>query len=142
LNIYQPIRYPDNRGEFVETWSEQALPDFQWKRDNLSVSKPRVLRGIHGDYETTKLVSCLFGMAFVAVVAQDKSFETIILTGSNRLRLLVPAGFGLAYYAFDDVLFSYKQNTHHGVFEQFTWKWNSFGIPWPDMNPIISERDK
>ncbi len=141
MNILEPIRYTDLRGEFVETWSEKSLPGYDWKRDCISASKPRVLRGIHGDEKTTKLVSCLAGNALVAVVAPDKSFELIKLSGENRLRILVPPKWGLAYYAINDVIFSYKQDSDHEEFEQFTWKWNSLGIPWPYMNPILSGRD-
>lgn len=143
--LLSPVRFEDLRGEFIETWSAQALPGFSWKRDNLSVSHQRVLRGIHGAPNTIKLVSCIVGRAYVVVVAPDRSeIDYFILSESNRLRLLVPAGYGLAYYALTDVVYSYKQSTDYGEDEEFTWKWNdpTLAIRWPDTNPILSERDR
>ena len=143
--ILNPVRFEDLRGEFIETWSDLALPGFSWKRDNLSVSQRGVLRGIHGAPNTVKLVSCIVGRAYVVVVAPDRSaVDYFILPNSNRLRLLVPAGCGLGYYALTDVVYSYKQSTDYGEDEEFTWKWNdlSLAIRWPDANPILSERDK
>ena len=142
--ILNPVRFEDLRGEFIETWSDLALPGFSWKRDNLSVSQRGVLRGIHGAPNTVKLVSCIVGRAYVVVVAPDRSaVDYFILSESNRLRLLVPAGCGLGYYALTDVVYSYKQSTDYGEDEEFTWKWNdlSLAIRWPDANPILSERD-
>lgn len=142
--VLEPVRFEDLRGEFIETWSALSLPGFSWKRDNISVSHRRVLRGIHGAPRTIKLVSCLVGSAYVVVVAPDRTVDYVILSERNRLRLLVPAGFGLAYYALTDVVYSYKQSTDFGEDEEFTWKWNDpdLSIRWPDANPILSERDK
>lgn len=143
--ILNPVRFEDLRGEFIETWSAVSFPDFSWRRDNVSVSHRRVLRGIHGAHRTTKLVSCLVGNAYVVVVSPDRSaVDYLILSDRNRLRLLVPAGCGLAYYALTDVVYSYKQSTDFGEDEEFTWKWNDpeLAINWPDSNPILSERDK
>lgn len=140
-----PVRHEDLRGEFIETWSEATLPGYSWKRDNLSVSHCRVLRGIHGAPNTVKLVSCIVGRAYVVVVSPDRSaVDYFILSDSNRLRILVPAGCGLAYYALTDVVYSYKQSTHFGEDKEFTWKWNDpeLSILWPDTSPILSERDR
>lgn len=142
--LLNPVRFEDLRGEFIETWSALTLPGFSWRRDNLSVSHRRVLRGIHGAPNTIKLVSCIVGKAYVVVVAPDRMVDYFILSESNRLRLLVPAGCGLGYYALTDVVYSYKQSTHFGEDEEFTWKWNdpALAIRWPDSNPILSERDR
>jgi len=143
--VLNPVRFEDLRGEFIETWSDLALPGFSWRRDNLSVSHRGVLRGIHGAPNTVKLVSCIVGKAYVVVVSPDRStVDYFILSESNRLRLLVPAGCGLGYYALTDVVYSYKQSTDYGEDEEFTWKWNdpALAIRWPDTNPVLSERDR
>lgn len=145
IRLLKPVIFKDDRGEFIETWSEEALPGIKWKRDNISVSRKGVLRGIHGDPITTKLVSCLVGFAYVVVVAPDRGeTASFILTERNRYRLLIPPGHGLAYYALTDVVYSYKQDSHHGQAGQFTWKWNDpeLAINWPDTDPILSERDR
>lgn len=143
--IFNPVRFEDLRGEFIETWSDLALPGFSWRRDNLSVSQRGVLRGIHGAPNTVKLVSCIVGRAYAVVVTPDRSaVDYFILSESNRLRLLVPAGCGLGYYALTDVVYSYKQSTDYGEDEEFTWRWNDqeLAIRWPVANPILSERDR
>ena len=145
MRLLEPVRFEDLRGEFIETWSELTLPGFSWRRDNISVSHRTVLRGIHGAPNTVKLVSCIAGKAYVVVVSPDRSTVAyFILSDRNRLRLLVPAGCGLGYYALTDVVYSYKQSTHYGEDEEFTWKWNdpALAIRWPDADPILSERDQ
>jgi len=144
IKILKPVCFEDLRGEFIEAWSEKSLPGFIWRRDNISISSRGVLRGIHGAANTTKMVSCLVGKAYVVVVTPDRSKVLyFILSEKNRLRLIIPAGYGLGYYALTDVVYSYKQSTHYGEDEEFTWKWNDpdLAIRWPDHNPILSERD-
>ena len=41
-------------------------------QDDISISKHNVLRGIHGDNKTWKLISCLYGIFYLLVVNNDK----------------------------------------------------------------------
>ena len=59
----EPYVFEDFRGEFVETYNKkiyrEAGIDIDWLQDDISISTQHVLRGIHGDQHTTKLLSCL-----------------------------------------------------------------------------------
>ena len=63
--VTPPTIFEDFRGTYVETFNEdlyrQAGIDMPFVQDDISVSGRHVLRGIHGDQKTWKLVSCLWG---------------------------------------------------------------------------------
>ena len=150
-----PDVFKDHRGQFVETYSEELYKQngitADFVQDDFSRSKKDVLRGIHGDRMTSKLVSCIYGKLFFVVVnCQEASkkfgrWQSFTLSDENRMQIFVPAGYGIAYLAqSDEVVFTYKQNTYFVHGRQFSYRWNDprFKIEWPITNPILSERDK
>ena len=65
--VVEPRVFRDDRGYFLETWRRDAyaaagLPA-DWAQDNLSWSRPGVLRGLHFQHPNPqgKLVACLRG---------------------------------------------------------------------------------
>ena len=74
--------------------------DINFLQDDISVSKKNVLRGIHGNGDTWKLISCLYGKFQLIVVNNDKNsnqfkkWESFDLSSENRLQILVPPKFG------------------------------------------------
>jgi len=147
--------FKDHRGEFVETYNEAVYKengiDIHFIQDDISVSKKNVLRGIHGDDVTWKLVSSLHGKIFFVVVncaAESENFgkwQSFILSDENRQQVLVPPGYGNAHLVLSDTaIFSYKQSAYYDRSRQFSYKWNNpeFNIEWPIRNPILSQRDK
>lgn len=151
-----PDCFEDYRGKYIEIFnvSEYAglayMPTFV--QDDISVSRKDVLRGIHGDDHTWKLVSCLYGTIYQVVVNWDPSsdqvmkHEVFILSGENRNQILIPPKFGNGHLVLSDMaIFHYKQSSYYrGEKSQFTIKWNdpAIGIIWPIDKPILSERDK
>ncbi|MDP6896516.1 MAG: dTDP-4-dehydrorhamnose 3,5-epimerase family protein, partial [Rhodospirillales bacterium] len=67
-----PTIFTDHRGTYVETYNQSLYAaagiDQNFIQDDISVSRRHVLRGIHGDYKTWKLVSCIEGALLLAVV--------------------------------------------------------------------------
>lgn len=57
--------FEDHRGEYVEMYNEELYRkngiDMKFVQDDISISTKNVLRGIHGDSESWKLISCLYG---------------------------------------------------------------------------------
>lgn len=150
-----PDIFKDFRGQFVETYSEKLYKengiDVTFVQDDISYSTKDVLRGIHGDQDTWKLLSCLYGkLYFVVVNCDEKSpdfgkWQSFILSDENRMQILTPPKHGNAYLVLSpDGLFSYKQSTYFVHGRQFTYKWDDprFNISWPIQNPILSERDR
>jgi len=154
LLIKPPTIFEDFRGTYVETYNDQLYKEagitVKFVQDDISVSKKNVLRGIHGDAATWKLVSCLYGQFFLVVVNWDESspqyrrWESFTLSDQNRLQVLVPPKFGNGHLVQSHLaIFHYKQSTYYDRAGQFTIMWNdpTLDIPWPARRPILSRRD-
>jgi len=144
----------DFRGTYIETYNKklykEAGIDISFVQDDISVSVKNVLRGIHGDDLTWKLVSCHYGEFFLVVVNWDDNspqfseWESFILSDQNHLQVLIPPKFGNAHLVLSDMtIFHYKQSTYYDRSRQFTVLWNDprLNIPWPTNSPILSKRD-
>ena len=77
LCIEAPEVFEDFRGTYVETYNEaiykEAGIEADFIQDDVSISSHRVLRGIHGDRTTWKLISCLLGKFYLVVVNWDEA---------------------------------------------------------------------
>ena len=152
--ISPPTNFEDFRGSYVETYNQEIYNEAgiteEFIQDDISTSSKHVLRGIHGDQETAKLISCLFGSFYLIVVNQDKEseefgkWESFTLSDTNRLQVLVPPKFGNGHLVLSDVaIFHYKQTTSYNRASQFTILWDDpkFDFWWPVSTPILSRRD-
>ena len=154
LKIVKPESHEDFRGTNFESYNKKYYDvgfDVDFVVDSISTSRKHVLRGIHGDYKTTKLVSCLYGTIYMIVLdlRQDSKtygmWQSFTLSDRNKHQLLIPPGCGNAHLVMsDECVFSYKLNQYYDRESQFTIKWNDpmYAIPWPIKNPILSERDR
>ena len=147
--------FKDFRGYYIETYNEDLYKkngiNIKFVQDDISVSHNNVLRGIHGDKNTWKLISCLEGEFYLVVINNDnksdqfKQWESFLLSEENRIQILVPPKFGNGHYVLSErAIFHYKQNTYYDPSGQFTILWNdsNYQIDWPCKNPIISKRDE
>jgi len=145
----------DFRGKYLETYNnalfKRTKKKIRFIQDDISISKKNVLRGIHGDFKTWKLITCLEGEFILLVVNNLKShkeykkYQFFNLSDKNNLQILVPPGYGNAHYVkTKKAIFHYKQSTLYNQKSQFTihWKDNNFKFKWPKkIKPIMSERD-
>ena len=154
LLIEPPSIFHDFRGTYVETYNEklyrEAGINVDFIQDDISVSWKNVLRGIHGDAVTWKLVSCYYGKFYMVVVnwneasSQFGEWVSFELSDENRLQVLIPPNFGSGHVVLSDMaIFHYKQSTYYDRTRQFTILWNDpkLNIQWPVSNPILSKRD-
>ena len=158
LRVITPYVFHDFRGEYVETFSKKEYvftdtdgTQVEFVEDDASVSKHGVLRGLHGDSKTWKLIQCLIGEIYFVVVDMRKgsptylNWEAFSVNEKNRLQILVPAGCANGHLCMSDrCLFSYKQSQYYsGMENQFTVRWDDpkLNIFWPVKNPMISVRD-
>ena len=157
--IFKPTLYIDHRGSLFTTFhseifSEFLPPNYSFEHDKFSVSKHRVLRGIHGDNETWKLVTAVYGAIYQVVVdcrphsityGKWQSFE---INGNNLILILLPPGIGNAFYVLSkEAVYHYKLaylGEYNDFDKQFTVKWNDpfYNIQWPTDSPILSSRDQ
>jgi len=155
VKIFQPDVYTDFRGDLWTLWNKDKFePQLDFNHDKVSTSRKHVLRGIHGDSKSWKLITCLYGeMYFVIVDNRPESpnylkWDSLILDNKTRKSVLVPPQFGNAFLVLsEDSVFHYKWAYPGGypdVEDQFTLKWNDsrLNIDWPISNPMLQKRDK
>lgn len=152
--ITPPTNFEDFRGSYVELYNRDlyhaAGIDQEFLQDDISTSSRHVLRGIHGDAKTWKLVSCLYGKFYLVVLDLDDDSPTcgqwtgFTLSDSNRLQVLIPPRHGNGHVVMSETaIFHYKQTTHYDRAGQFTVRWDDprYSIFWPVQAPILSLRD-
>lgn len=152
--IIDPEGFEDHRGEYVETYNErdyrEAGIDIHFVQDDYSVSTRNVLRGLHGDHKTWKLVSCPHGKYYLVVLDVRETsptfgqWESFVLSCRNHKQVLIPPGCANGHLIISETaIFSYKQSEYYDPSSQFTIKYNDprYGIWWPIVNPILSRRD-
>lgn len=157
--IFQPSVHHDERGSIFTSYHRELyqsyLPDkFEFIHDKFAESKHNVLRGLHGDNKTWKLVSCIKGEIFQVVVDNrpDSStylkWESWILNEKNKLQILIPPNFVNGYYVMSqEAIFHYKlayTGNYFDVKDQIVVKWNDkrLNINWPCTEPILQARDQ
>lgn len=154
--IIEPDVFADERGFFLETWSqrryaEAGLPQ-TFVQDNLSRSTKGILRGLHlqHPFGQGKLVQVVQGEVFdvaVDVRAGSPTFGQWVgtmLTGENHHQIYIPPGFAHGFCVVSDTaLFSYKCTEAYHRETELGMIWNDpdVGIEWPVKDPSLSEKD-
>ena len=145
----------DHRGIYAEIYQKQKYFEagitVDFVEQNFSCSRKNVLRGMHGDAKTWKLVSCPYGKLYLVVLNYNEKsseygkWETFVLTPENRLQILIPPMHANGHLILSNIaIFYYNQSEYYTDGKnQFTVMWNDprFNIPWPITNPILSKRD-
>ena len=156
--IVKPTIAKDNRGNiwtsFLKDEIEKLLPDnFYFKHDKFSKSKKNVLRGIHGDEKSWKLVTCVYGSIQQVVVDCRKEsdtyskYESFEINEKNQMSIFIPPRLGNAYFVNSDFAVYHYKLAYDGNYidadKQFSYTWNDplFNIKWPTKEPILSKRD-
>ena len=143
--------FQDYRGEIWTVYSEEYT-DLKFVADKITISRFGVLRGLHGDPHTAKLITCLSGQFQLAILDLRKdsetygNVETFLISDYEPTVVVVPTGCVNAHLCLSDkCVFYYKWSEHYkGPDEQVTIAWDdpSLNIDWAIKSPILSERDK
>jgi len=146
--------FKDHRGFYWTSWQNKKFKKIKFIHDKFSLSKKNVLRGLHGDKKTWKLVSCPYGKFLLVVVnclPNSKNYlksKSWILSQENGLQILIPPNYANGHLCLSKkCLFHYKlsyKGNYADTNEQFSLKWNDpkLKIKWPIKKPILSKRDK
>jgi dTDP-4-dehydrorhamnose 3,5-epimerase len=159
VKIIEPKVFGDERGFFMETWSQK---DFEEKvtgqktifvQDNHSKSKKGILRGLHYQTENTqgKLVRVVSGEVFDVAVDIRKGSPTFgqwvgeYLSAENKRQLWVPEGFAHGFYVTSESAeFVYKCTDYYNPSAEVSIRWNDpdIEVQWPIIEPpLLSEKD-
>jgi len=152
--LIKPDSFEDHRGYYLEIYNKALYKEkgigADFMEDDISIARKGVIKGIHGDDSTWKLISCLHGEFYLVVINYDKEskdfgkWQSFILSEANKHQVLVPPKHGNGHLCLSEKsIFHYKQSNYYGSSKQFTisWKDPRFNISWPIKDPILSERD-
>ena len=159
LFIIEPQVFGDNRGWFMESWSQKKMEEvglfYNFVQDNHSFSAIKgTLRGLHfqkGSSSQAKLVRCVRGAVFDVAVDLRKNSKTYkkwvgcILSEENKKQFLIPRGFAHGFLTLtDNVEFVYKADNYYDpqADRNIIWNDEDINIDWGIENPILSEKDK
>ena len=155
VRIHQHNVHYDFRGELWTLWKQDEFyPKLDFNHDKVSTSRKHVLRGIHGDTKSWKLIECLYGELYFVVVDNRpesknyKNWTSMMLSDKTRQSVLVPPGIGNGFCVMSEhSIFHYKwayEGKYPDVGDQFTLKWNDpeLDLEWPIDNPILQKRDR
>ena len=146
--------FKDHRGFYWSSWNSRKLKNIKFNHDKFSLSKKNVLRGLHGDRKTWKLLSCPYGKLLLVVVNFEKKSKSFLKWNSwiwsqkNGIQILVPPNYLNGYLCLsNECLLHYKlsyKGRYFDVKKQFSLRWNDpkINIKWGIKNPILSKRDK
>lgn len=158
LYIIEPKVFGDNRGWFMESWSQKKMEEaglhYNFIQDNHSYSSVKgTLRGLHfqkGSHSQAKLVRCAKGAVLDIAVDLRKGSPTykkwysIELSAENKKQFLIPRGFAHGFLTLtDEVEFLYKADNYYNFESDRNIIWNDeeIGVEWGISNPILSEKD-
>ena len=151
LYIIEPTVHGDNRGYFMETYSqrdmEEAGLDLKFVQDNQSMSVKGVLRGLHfqKQYPQGKLVRVIRGRVFDVAVDLRAGSETygkwygVELTEENKKQFYISEGFAHGFLVLSDTAeFCYKCTDFYHPGDEGGLAWNdpAIGIQWPEVTGI------
>ena len=155
----QPKVFADDRGYFLESYSQRDYMEAGLKKpfvqDNQSRSSKGVLRGLHFQitHPQGKLVRAIEGDVFdVAVDLRPDSatygkWHSVILSAEKQNQFYIPEGFAHGFLVLSETaVFAYKCTDFYYPQDEGGLFWNDsdVGITWPEigMDFILSEKDR
>ncbi len=146
----------DNRGFFAKPFSAEQFEKWgletQWTECFYSMSKPKVLRGMHDQKAPHAMTKCIWvtsGSILDVILDLRKDSATfgktfsVALDSDTPKAVYIPEGcsHGFTVTSDTDAQVFYLQSGPYAPQSERGVLWNSFGFQWPSTNPIISERD-
>lgn len=156
--VFTPSVFREFRGEIYTTFHSELhpavsiIPPNTHFHSRFSVSRKDVLRGMHYDHQTWKLVQATVGDIYLVVLdvrPNSKNYglwENYMLSAATHDQILIPPGFANGHYAMTDCIFHYYlfyEGDYNDETAQGTIAFDDpkFNVSWPNMSPLLQERD-
>lgn len=146
-----PTSFFDKRGQYKEVFNTKSDIDYKFKQLSIVHNKKNILRGMHGDWGTTKKISVISGKVIqVLLDCRLKSktygqFRSSILKEEDEIIITIPPGVANGFQVLEQPsIYLYLQDSYYKENEQFTVSpfdatlYRAFDL---SLNPIISDRD-
>ena len=155
----EPERHEDKRGFFARTWCTREFQvqglNPQLAQCSISYNARRgTLRGMHYQVppsQEAKLIRCTRGAIYDVIVDLRSASKTLThylgieLTADNHTMLYVPEGCAHGFMTLEDhteVFYQMSQVFSPDHARGVRWNDPAFGIEWPNLEPIMLERDR
>jgi dTDP-4-dehydrorhamnose 3,5-epimerase len=158
IKIVEPRVFEDDRGFFLESYSQRALADAgiaaTFVQDNHSLSRRHVLRGLHYQirHAQGKLVRCVAGEVLDVAVDIRRSSPTfgkhvaLVLSAANKLMVWIPPGFAHGFVVrSEQAECLYKTTDYYAPADERTIVWSDpdLAIDWQlPSPPHVSAKDR
>lgn len=153
--IFERPTHADERGFFHEAFRAVELEEalgrhITFVQINHSRSRRSVLRGLHAE-NWEKLVYVPTGQVFTALAdlrPESATFghvETFCLGEGNRSAIFIPRGLAHGYFVMSESAdYLYQVTAYYDGSDTRAVAWDDpdLAVPWPDSQPILSERDQ
>ena len=161
--LVEPTRHDDDRGWFVESYSQPTLdgalaalglpPAGPFVQDNHACSRRHVLRGLHYQvppHAQGKLVRVLRGASWHVAVNLERAspqfgrWVGVALDALSPRQVWIPPGFAHGFVALEDATeVAYKVTATYARDAERAIVWNDpdLAIGWPVQAPRLSARD-
>ena len=77
IKVYRNTSFKDKRGYYWTTWKKGIFKRIKFNHDKFSISKKNVLRGLHCDFKSWKLVTCVYGKIFFCGCRYEKEYKKL-----------------------------------------------------------------
>ena len=154
IKVLKNSGFKDNRGFLWTTWKKGVFNNINFNHDKFSLSKHKTLRGIHCDFKSWKMITCIYGKFLLVVVDMRKNSKNYlkhkkwILDHKKPKNILIPPYYANAHLCLTKICILHYKWSYKGKYvdanKQNSYRWNDpkLKIKWPVKKPILSKRDK
>jgi dTDP-4-dehydrorhamnose 3,5-epimerase len=140
----------DYRGTFTELFRQSWMTSAHMIQWNAVNSECRVLRGVHlhhrhADYLTVLRGRVLFGLKDLRPESATYALTALVEISEQQLTTLyIPPGVAHGFYFIEPSLHVYAVSEYWDMADELGCRYDDpdLGIPWPDPDPVVSDRDR
>lgn len=151
-----PNIFTDHRGTSIKPFHSDTFKslglEYNFSEDLMVTSRKGVLRGMHlqkPPFQQAKLIYCVRGSIFDVAVDIRKDSPTygqyvgFYVDAIKHNIIYIPSGFAHGYLVLEEnTTVVYKMSSVYSPEHEAGFRWDSAGISWPQLNPILSDKDK